>query len=142
KMSKLEKMRLLLHWVLGLWRHIHRSLTDVVVMHDVYNLGVFTRVICAIRGVPYFVICYGEELSQALIVNSVRSWLRKHIYQWVLNGAKGIISIAAPTTKLLQRFGVPNNRVTEIYPPTPVPEQEPSPEVVESFRHKYNLLGK
>ncbi len=138
-----ERMRFFATWFRALWRLIQRGTIDVVTLENIFLLGIPIRLICGLRGTPYVVFVFGEELSRALLSrNGVRSHLRYLVYAFVLQGATKIISVSRFTSEMVLRYGVAPERVTEIYPPTSIPESLPDDSVIGQFRAKYNLVGK
>lgn len=136
KYSTGEKIRLMLLWIAALWKWIPTA--NVVMLGNVYHLGIITRVFCAIHRAPYIVFGFGEELS--MVQNSGRSrqeWLRRWLYRWTYRGAAGIVSISRETTTLIRNYT--NAPVCEIFPPTAVPKTHPASPTLDAFLDQYGL---
>ncbi len=138
-----EKIRFFATWLRALWLLIRRETTDVVTLENVFLLGILVRLICGLRGVPYVVFVFGEELSQALLSgNGIRNRLRYLVYGLVLKKAAKIISISRLTSEMALRFGVAPELITEICPPTSIPDHLPDDAAIMECRAKHNLVGK
>lgn len=141
--GKIHSLKLMWTWLRALWQHVRPSAGDVVVVENIYYIGMAARLVCWRRRVPYIVTCFGEELATVLAQpNSWNGYMHRLIYRWTLQGAEAVISISAATTDLITQFGVHKNRIAFIPPPTQAPERWPCKQNILQFMAAYDLSGK
>lgn len=140
KMSKWRKLVLLFRWWRGLNQYVQSEQYDLVIMQDIYNLGLFIRILCQRRNIPYIVATYGEELGQAKNRKGLRSQCRYHLYVWVMRGAKAFTAITEATAQLVEQFGIARSRIKIIYPPTPSVKSVPDEDRVQAVLSNYGLV--
>lgn len=142
KLTKRQKLTLLFKWWQGLRHYIHSDYCDIVVMQDIYNLGLFVRILCNRKQIPYIIATYGEELGAAQNRHGLRGQLRFWLYQWVMKGAYRITAITKTTAALGEAFGIDPSKIMVIYPPTPLPSHLPTFESIQAWRQQNDLEHK
>jgi phosphatidylinositol alpha-1,6-mannosyltransferase len=94
-----------------LWRTARREKVDAVLVGQILPVGTAAMAVKKFLGIPYFVSCHGMD-----ILTAAASPRKKKLMNKILDQASGIVANSEFTKNELLKLGVPENKITVIYP--------------------------
>ncbi len=134
-------IRLPLFWpkwlplVWRLWRVARREKVDAILVGQVLPVGTVAFLVKKISGIPYFVSCHGMD-----ILMPQKSSRKKKLLNKILEQAGGIIANSQFTKNELIKLGVPENKITVVYPSLGTNCESTIP--IDEIKRKYHLGDK
>jgi len=120
----------------NLWRTTRREKAETILVGQVLPVGTAAYLLNKIFVLPYFISCHGMDILTAAGSSRKRNLMNK-----ILEQASGTIANSEFTKKELIKLGIPENKITVIYP-CPGKEEGIGREKVEEIRKKLGLADK
>ncbi len=119
-----------------LWRTARREKVEAIFAGQVLPVGTAAYLLNKIFVLRYFISCHGMD-----ILTAAGSPRKKKLMNKIFEQASGIIANSEFTKKELIKIGIPENKITIIYP-CPGEEEGIGQEKVEEIRKKLGLADK
>lgn len=135
--GKLSHGVYLVDWFRRFGSRLRAERVDIVHACGLFQSGMIAWILKRLRGVPYVVWVYAEELT-GVLWGPKRIWsrLRGRIFAALLRDADGILGVSDFTLSLVEEFGVDISKAAKIVPMASEPRPV-SPEAVRAVRARF-----
>ena len=119
-----------------LWRTARREKTEAILVGQVLPVGTAVMILNKFLHLPYFVSCHGMD-----ILTAASSPRKKKLLNKILEQASGVVANSEFTRNELMKLGVPENKITIVYP-CPGDVTGITPEKILEIKNRLGLADK